>query len=323
MTRKSFAPARILSVVALSIAVLTLLVAPGTAQSCESHTILTASSNPSSVEAQVAFTAQLIAKAYCNGVAQECNGNMSFYEGTTSIGSARVGGPSCSATISDSSLTVGNHEITVFYSGGFPPNSTRIIQTVDPYPTTTTLTSALNPSIYGQPVSWTATTVSQEPGNVPPPTGTVSLVWNGTIIVQAPLTASGIVTLTRANFNADSYPLTAVYSGDAYNGRSTSPVLNQVVEQTTSSATLTSSPNPSAQGESVTFTAQVLSPSAAATGPVTFAIGKTVLGTAQLAGSIANFTTSALPLGSTTVTATYYGDSNIAKSSATVTQTVH
>jgi hypothetical protein len=58
------------------------------------------------------------------------------------------------------------------------------------------------------------------------------------------------------------------------------------------------------------------------TGPVTFMTGKTVLGTAQLSGGKAKLVIASLPVGSTKVTVTYYGDSNIAKSSASVTQTV-
>ena len=58
-------------------------------------------------------------------------------------------------------------------------------------------------------------------------------------------------------------------------------------------------------------------------GPVTFTAGKTVMGTAQLSGGVAKLTISSLAVGSTKVTATYYGDSNISQSSASVTQTVH
>jgi len=58
------------------------------------------------------------------------------------------------------------------------------------------------------------------------------------------------------------------------------------------------------------------------TGPVTFSIGYTNLGRAQLSGGIAKFTTSALPVGSSRVKVTYYGNSNIAKSSASILQTV-
>jgi hypothetical protein len=76
-------------------------------------------------------------------------------------------------------------------------------------------------------------------------------MWEGNSIGEATLNASGVATLTRSNLNADSYPLTAVYSGDANNAGSTSAILNQVVTETTSAATLTSSPNPSTQGQVV------------------------------------------------------------------------
>src|ERR1019366_6517266 len=112
-------------------------------------------------------------------------------------------------------------------------------------------------------------------------------------------------------------------SSDANNRGSTSSVLNQRVLPTTSAATITSSLNPSRLGQAVTFTAKIASLTVMPTGPVTFTAGTTVLGTAQLSGGKATFTTSALAVGSAMVTATYYGDSNIAKSSASVTQTVH
>lgn len=70
------------------------------------------------------------------------------------------------------------------------------------------------------------------------------------------------------------------------------------------------------------FTAKITSPTVLATGPVVFQAGKTVLGTAQPSGGKAVFTTSSLPLGSTVVTVTYAGNSNIQASSASVTQTV-
>ena len=185
--------------------------------------------------------------------------------------------------------------------------------------TATKLVASLNPSIYGQKVTWTATVTSS---GVIVPTGRVTFTW-GYKIGSGILNSSGVVTLTRSNLNADPYPLIAVYSGDAANQRSTSGVLNQVVLQTTSIAALTSSPNPSTHGQAVTFTAKITSPTVIPKGPVTFTAGKTVLGTAQLSGGAAKVTISSLAVGSTKVTATYYGDSNISQSSASVTQTVH
>jgi Big-like domain-containing protein/VCBS repeat protein len=186
-------------------------------------------------------------------------------------------------------------------------------------PTSTSLTSSLNPSIYGQAVTWTAMVTSS--GSFTP-TGKVRFTWSGNTIGSAILNTGGVATLTKSNLNADAFPLTAVYSGDANNLGSTSAVVNQVVTQTTSAASITSSPNPSTQGQAVTFTATITSPTVKPTGPVTFTAGKTVLGTAQLGSGHAKLTISSLPVGSTKVKATYNGDSNIAKSSASVTQTV-
>jgi hypothetical protein len=190
-------------------------------------------------------------------------------------------------------------------------------------PTSTSLTSSLNPSIYGQKVSWTATVTSS--GSIMP-TGTVRFKWQyfteAFTIGSAILNSSGVATLTKSNLNADAFPLMAVYSGDAANLGSTSAVLNQVVLEATSAAKITSTPNPSTLGLAVTFTATITSPTVIPTGPVTFMVGTKVLGTAQLSSGKAKFTTSTLPIGSTKVTAIYYGDSNIAKSSASVIQTV-
>ncbi|SPE34311.1 exported hypothetical protein [Acidobacteriia bacterium SbA2] len=186
------------------------------------------------------------------------------------------------------------------------------------YPTSTTLSSSLNPSTYGQTIVFTAIVTTSGPI---PPTGTVSFTW-GYDIGTVTLNAIGVATLTRSNLNADPYPLRAVYKGDANNFGSASPVLNQTVLQTTSEATITSSMNPSTVGQAVTFTAKITSPTVIPSGPVTFKAGTTVLGTAQLSSGKAKFTTSTLPPGSTVVKVIYNGDSNIKESSASVTQTV-
>jgi len=185
--------------------------------------------------------------------------------------------------------------------------------------TKTTLRSSLNPSTYGQKVTWTATVT---PSGSLIPTGKVQFRWGIYTIGSATLDSSGVATLTKSNLNAGAFPLTAVYMGDTANSGSTSAVLNQVVLQATSSARLASSLNPSAQGQAVTFTATISSPTVVPTGPVTFRVGTTVLGTSQLSGGKAKFTISTLAVGSTRVTATYYGNSNVSKSSASVRQTV-
>ena len=221
------------------------------------------------------------------------------------------GGDTVSVISTDSNKVVA----TVKLAAGSGPFGVAITPAFD---TRTSLKSSLNPSTYGQQVTFSATV---KPSGPIPPTGTVKFTWGNTI-GSAALNSHGVATLTRSNLNADAFPLVGVYSGDAHNLGSKSSVLSQVIGQTTSEATLTSSPNPSTPGQAVTLTARISSPTVIPTGPVTFTVGKTVLGTAQLSRGKATLTISSLPVGSTKVTVTYYGNSNIAKRSASVTQKV-
>ena len=97
----------------------------------------------------------------------------------------------------------------------------------------------------------------------------------------------------------------------------------------TSSATaLVSSLNPSAAGQSVTFTATVTGPSGSTivpTGSVNFTDGTTTLGSGTLNGSgVAMYSTAAMPAGSNSMTAAYSGDSNFSGSTSNVvTQVVN
>jgi hypothetical protein len=283
-------------------------------------TTLTSSPNPSRVGQAVTFTAAVSSSA---GIPP--NGEIiTFNNGSAVLGTAPLSGGTTSLVVS--SLPVGTFTITARYPGdanfvaSTSPGLQQVVNPTGKFATSTSLISSLNPSIYGQKMTWTAAVTTS--GSVAP-TGTVKFTWSDYTIGSATLNSSGVATLTRSNLNADPYPLTAVYVGDAANLGSTSPALNQVVVETTSSATLASSPNPSTHGQAVTFTAKITSPTVVAKGPVTFTAGKTVLGTAQLSAGIAKLTISSLAVGSTEVTATYYGDSNISLSSASLTQTVH
>jgi hypothetical protein len=95
-----------------------------------------------------------------------------------------------------------------------------------------------------------------------------------------------------------------------------------VGEETTT--TLTSSPNPSADHEAVTFTADVSSSGGAPPDgeTVKFMKGKTELGTGSLSGGSAVFITSTLKVGTTPVTAVYGGDTIFSGSKSTPVQQV-
>lgn len=81
------------------------------------------------------------------------------------------------------------------------------------------------------------------------------------------------------------------------------------VSKLDTTTTLTSGPNPSTFGQSVTFTATI-SPSVPDGETVTFLDGTAILGTGTTKGSVATFSTSSLLVGLDFKTATYSGDSN-------------
>ena len=283
-------------------------------------TALTSSLNPSVVGQAVTFTATVTSPA-----GAPPNGELiTFKNGSAVLGTAALSGGIASLTTS--SLAAGVYTITATYGGdanftaSTSPGLRQVVNSASKSATSTTLSSSLNPSTYGQSVTWKATVTTSGPV---PPTGSVTFSWSTYTIGSATLNSSGIATLTKSNLNVYTYPLVAVYKGDSSNLGSTSAILNQVVKQATSAATVTSSPNPSIQGQAVTFTAKITSPTVVPTGPVTFTLGNTVLGTVQLSGGKATFTTSRLPVGTDTVTVTYPWNSNIASSSASIAQVVN
>ncbi len=282
-------------------------------------TAIRSSPNPSFVGQTIAFTATVSSSS-----GPPPNGEtVTFHNGSAILGTSSLN--SGVATLATSSLGVGTYTITATYAGdsNFATSTSaglkQVVNSTTKSPTSTMLASSLNPSTYGQTVTFTAT-VTNNGGSTP--TGKVSFTWGTNSIGTATLNSSGVATLIKSNLNVQAFPLTAVYQGDANNVGSTSPVLTQVVNQTTSKATLTSSPNPSIVGQEVTFTATITSPTVKATGPVTFKAGNAVLGTIQLTNGKATLTSSSLPAGSTVVKVIYKGDSNIKSSSASVTQVV-
>jgi len=94
--------------------------------------------------------------------------------------------------------------------------------------------------------------------------------------------------------------------------------LNVTVKGATSTA-LSSSVNPSALNQNVTFTANVTSASAGTiNGSVTFRDGALILGTVALTGGSAQFSTASLTEGTHPITAEYLGEGNFNGSTSTV-----
>ncbi len=187
--------------------------------------------------------------------------------------------------------------------------------------TTTVLTSSLSPSNYGQSVTLTAQVATT--GSTAP-TGTVTFKNGTTGLGTVSVNASGVATLTETILPVGSDSLTASYNGDALNGISTSAAVTQVVNQATITMSLTSAPNPSPSGTPVKFTATFTSTGGLPTGPVTFSLVGTTLGTATIGSTgEATFSTAKLPAGSDVVTATYAGKADYSAAMTSVAQIVN
>ena len=280
--------------------------------SSPSETKLVTSESPTLLGQPVTFTATVTSTA-----GKIPDGDpVIFYDAAKVLGTGSTSGGTASFTTS--SLAVKTHAIKAVFpwDGTFKQSSGTVSQVVTKYPTTTTTpVSSLNPSAYGQAVTWTTSVTSNGPN---PATGTVHFVGVGSATLNG-----GMATITRSWFKAGTHAVTAEYLGDSASAPSSSTALNQVVNPASTVTTITSSANPSPQGQAVTFTAKVISETGAhATGTVTFTAGSTTLGTVALNGIIASISTSSLPAGSTSITATYNGAADFSGSSGSVLQRV-
>ena len=178
-------------------------------------------------------------------------GTVQFYVDGGAFGSPLTlsGGAAASGTIS--TLTAGTHTVTATYSGDTnDQGGTGTLaggQVVTTAGAGVSVASGLNPSVYGQSVTFTATIsganglVKGRRNGAKPMDVTGSVTWSsntgcGTTIVIAG--NPGTATCTTAALGAGSYTVTANYSGDANHNSETGSV-SQTVNQASQTITFT------------------------------------------------------------------------------------
>jgi large repetitive protein len=298
-----------------------------------SATTVTSTPDPSLFGQSVTFTVQVTSGA--GGAIP--SGNVTIFDTFGGVKNMLAAGlvlnATGSATFATTTLAVGAHSISVTYSGDAShaaststDNGAQPLSQIVEEQTAVTLTSSVNPSLVGQSVTFTATVAALNGGGILPD-GTVTFMDGATTLFTGPL-AGGVITYTTATLANGLHPITAVYSGDATKEilGETSAVLNQIV-QAPATIVVTTSGSPSYFGAPVTFTATIASSATIpAGGVVNFFDAGAKIGTGTLSGGtpdIAQFTTSALDVGTHSITATYAGDnSNTAAASAPITQVV-
>ncbi len=233
---------------------------------------------------------------------------VNFYNGSTQIGTGTLA--SGVATFATTSLPAGTDALKAVYPGD-ANYLTSTTSTVNVTVASILLSSSVNPSAFGQLVTFTA---SLAPGE----TGTVTFK-DGTTVLGTSAVSGSAATYTTAALTVGLHDITAIYNGDGSHVAATSPVLTQKVDKATPVVTVTTS-GPSTYGSTVTITTTV---PVGTTGTVTVTSGTTTLGTGTVdsTGTV-TVTTSSLPVGSDPITASYGGDSNNNPATGTTTQTV-
>ena len=148
-------------------------------------------------------------------------GTIEFFDGSTSLGTATVNGSGVATItlVGPTSPIVGSHSLTAQYSGD--SDFSAITSTVTTHVitkasssgvVTTTVTSSLNPSVYGDTVTLSISVVSSVGIQ---PTGTVSVMDGATNLGTLPLDSSGNASITIPVFTAGTHTITVTYSGDS------------------------------------------------------------------------------------------------------------
>jgi autotransporter-associated beta strand protein len=295
-----------------------------------STTSVVSSLNPAQYGQSVTFTATVVAGPGTPAGAPVPTGSVSFFDNGSLLNTINLD-TTGHARYSTSSLGLGSHPITAIYSGSsfYAAGSAALTQSVLS-PTTTTVRVDINPSTYGQVITFTTAVVATAPG-APTPTGNVTFLDGSNPLTTTTLDGSGHATFSTALLSAGPHTIKVQYVGDGTDAASTSAVpVNQTVRQDGTSMTLTTSSGlvggvpTSTYGEPVTFTATVTQASPGTlkpVGSVVFHDGSTVLATVSLnASGVATCMTQTLAAGRLhAITATYAGNTNFGPSTGVVT----
>ncbi|MER6841931.1 Ig-like domain repeat protein [Streptomyces platensis] len=297
-----------------------------TVQPADTTTAVASAPDPSTVGQSTTFVAQISPEAPAAG-APTGTVTFEFGDGSPPV-TAPVEGGTATVTHANPEVAQSPYTVAATYSGdaNFNPSSGADSQSVAQAVPTTTVTTSPEPSVTGQPVTFTAT-VAAAPPAAGTPTGTVTFDFgDGTAPVTAPLT-DGTAALTHAYTTAPLNPftVTVTYSGDT-NFTDSVGIATHSVEQAATTTTVTAEPDPSVTGESVTVTVMPTAPaSGIPTGPVTFDFGDgaPVL-TAQLVDGTVTVTHPYTSVSGSpyTITAVYLGDANYAASEDTIVHAV-
>lgn len=194
-------------------------------------------------------------------------------------------------TLSYTGQLAGDHTLHLDYNGDtfHLPASADVIVHVVRSDTATTLFSAQNPTLSGQPVALTATvTVPGKPAITAAP-GQVIFREGARTIATAALNVSGSATATLPTLTAGQHTITASFAQTASLNASTA-TLTQTVDRSPTTTALVITPSPVTELDTLKLTATVAASTAIpTTGVVLFYNGTNLLGSATPQQGVATF----------------------------------
>jgi len=165
------------------------------------------------------------------GVTNLPTGSVTFYDGSTVLGTLPING-SGQAAYTTNGLTTGTHSISAQYSGDvhYLANSASLQQVVGQAGSSASVaSSAKEYATPGLKVTFTATIASSVQGDTLVPTGNVTFYDGTNALGSAPLNSSGAAAFSTSTLALGMHSITAQYSGDVNFLASTSPALPQLV----------------------------------------------------------------------------------------------
>ena len=259
----------------------------------------------------------LIAAVYSTSTGVTPRGMVTFYDGSTVLGSAAVS-PNGSANFT-TNLRLGAHTLRASYAGDattVASDASPLSVTVGKAPTATGIVTGATSFTVGQPVTLTATV--QPALGTAFPIGTVEFREGTTVLGSVALDGRGQAKITLTGLTAGGHVITAYYLGCSTCLGSTSGAYSVTVGAPVATMTTlaTSVLNP-VFGQSQTLTARVTGNAITPVGRVEFYDGTVLLGSAALDARGEASLSVVLNLGAHKLRALYVGTASFTNSSST------
>ncbi len=247
-------------------------------------------------------------------------GSVNFYVGASLIGTSTLSAGS--AMLTTSALPAGTDSVTASYGGSSafnPSTSSATIITVNSAVVSTSTTLAVSSASIAADSPVTLTAFVKQTSGTKTPSGSVNF-YNGSSKLGTAALTGGSATFTTSTLPTGTASITAAYAGTSTFKSSTSASVDIKISPLVlnTAITLTASSSDINQGTALKLTASVKASGGteAPTGTVTFYDDSKSIGAASLSSGTATFTSSTLPAGHQTLTATYAGTSGFRPSSA-------